>query len=337
MISTELLEQRRTSKPLSSCSHNVVLMTELDCPVDGCEYSTETKRGLSIHASAKHPDLDYDFSSRETDTCDFCGGEYKYYPSSRNRGRENYFCGKECADKFKAKDGLDTECAECGEGVHIPPSQVKEVDGYEQKNHFCNKECESSFKSREWVGENHPNWDGGRERVSCEECGGTYSVHPNQLEETRFCSVECRRQNWREDKKEYSCANCGHTVEKMAHNVKGQQTTCSKQCFKEFMSSTRKGKDNPQWQGGRFEYYGPNWPEQRKKTLERDNESCQECDMTRDEHYQNYNEDLHIHHKVPRRQIIDEENPTIEQFELANSLDNLVTVCKSCHRKLESK
>jgi len=58
--------------------------------------------------------------------------------------------------------------------------------------------------------------------------------------------------------------------------------------------------------------------------------------MTRDQHYQNYDEDLHVHHKVPRRQIIDEEEPTIEQFELANSLDNLVTLCKSCHRKLES-
>jgi 5-methylcytosine-specific restriction endonuclease McrA len=55
-----------------------------------------------------------------------------------------------------------------------------------------------------------------------------------------------------------------------------------------------------------------------------------------DEHVQEYNRELEVHHKVKRRQIIDEEEPTIEQFELANSLDNLVTVCTSCHRKLES-
>jgi len=312
-------------------------MTELECPVDGCEYSTETNRGLSIHASAKHPDLDYDFTSRKTDNCDFCGEEYKYYPKQRNReGRENFFCSRECANKFMGKDGLDTECAECGNEIHVPPSQIEEVEGYEQKNHFCNKDCESSFKSREWVGENHPSWDGGRERVSCEECGGTYKVHPHNLEETRFCSMECSRENWKKEKEEYNCASCGDIVKKMAHSVKGENTTCSKECHKKYMSEIRKGESNPAWKGGRFEYYGPNWPEQREAALERDGYSCQECDMTRDQHYQNYDEDLHVHHKVPRRQIIDREEPTLDQFELANSLDNLVTVCTSCHRKLES-
>jgi len=311
-------------------------MAEIGCPVESCEYSTETKRGLSIHASAKHPDLDYDFTNRKTDTCDFCGDEYKYYPSRRNRGRENYFCGKECANNFQAKDGLDTECAECGENVHIPPSQVKEVSGYEQKNHFCDKECESSFKSREWVDENHPSWDGGRERLYCNECGDEYYVKPAKVDESIYCSRKCSYNSESKEKQEYNCAACGKVVKKMSHSVRGENTTCSKKCFKEFMSSISKGEDNPQWQGGRFEYYGPNWPEQREKTLERDNYQCQECDMTRDKHYQNYDEDLHVHHKVPRRQVIDEEEPTIEEFELANSLDNLVTVCKSCHRKLES-
>jgi len=311
-------------------------MGKIDCPVEGCEYSTETNRGLSIHASAKHPDLDYDFTSRKTDTCDFCEGEFKYYPSKReNKERNNYFCSRECADKFKAKDGLDTECSECGEDIHIPPSHVKEVDGYEQKNYFCNKECESSFKSREWVGENHPSWDGGREQVYCEECGGRYYVKPSEVEKTKFCSIECKRENWKVEKKEFNCANCGDAVMKMPHNVKGENTTCSKECHKEFMSSIRKGEDNPQWKGGRFLYYGPNWNEQREKTLERDNYECQNCEMSRDSHYQHYNEDLHVHHKVPRRKIIDKEEPKIEQFELANSLDNLVTYCKSCHRKLE--
>ena len=312
-------------------------MAELECPVEECEYSTETNRGLSIHASAKHLDLDYDFSNRETDNCDFCGEEYKYYPSSRNReGRENFFCSRDCADKFKAKDGLDTECSECGDQVHVSPSQVKEVGGYEQKNYFCDKECESSFKSREWVGDNHPSWDGGRERLYCEECGDEYYVKPAKVDQSKYCSANCRVEASKKEKKEYNCANCGDIVKKMPHNVKGENTTCSKKCHKEFMSEIRKGESNPAWKGGRFEYYGPNWPEQREAALERDGHSCQECYMTRDQHYQNYDEDLHVHHKVPRRQIIDREEPTLDQFELANSLDNLVTVCKSCHKKLES-
>jgi len=266
--------------------------------------------------------------------CGHCEKPFCKYSYRVNNGED--FCTRDCADKFKAKDGLDTECTECGNEIHIPPSHVKEVDGYEQKNHFCDKECESSFKTREWVGENHPSWDGGRERLYCNECGDEYYVKPANVDESKYCSAECRVEASVVEVDEYECANCGDTVEKMAHNVKGEETTCSKECYKEHMSSIRKGEDNPQWEGGRFDYYGPNWPEQREKTLERDEYCCQNCDMTRDEHYQNYNEDLHVHHKVKRRQIIDENEPTIEQFELSNSLDNLVTLCKSCHRKLEN-
>jgi len=272
--------------------------------------------------------------SKELLFCDNCNKPYAKYSYRVSDGSN--CCSRSCADQYKAKDGLDTECTECGEDIHIPPSQIKEVNGYEQKNYFCDKECESSFKSREWVGENHPSWDGGHERLYCNECGDEYYVKPAKVERSKYCSTECRDESKKKNPEKYNCANCGEVVEKMPHNVKGEETTCSKECLKEYMSSIRKGEQNPQWEGGRFEYYGPNWPKQREKALERDEYCCQECDMTRDKHYQNYDEDLHIHHKVPRRQIIDGEEPTIEQFELANSLDNLVTLCKSCHRKLEN-
>jgi len=308
-------------------------MTEIDCPADGCGYSTDSKRGASIHFSSKHPEQEYDFSSKETYSCDFCDDSFKRYAYRVNG--ENTFCSKDCKHKFEGSDGLDTECAECGDEVHIPPSHIKEVDGYEQKNHFCDKDCESSFKSREWVGEDHPSWDGGREQVYCEECGDRYFVIPSKLETTRFCSVKCRRENHKVEKEEYDCANCGDVVMKMAHNVKGENTTCSDECHKQFMRSIRKGEDNPCWNGGRFEYYGPNWNGQREKALERDDYKCQECDMTLEEHLQQFEQELHVHHKVKRRTIVDEDNPTIEQFELANSLDNLVTLCKVCHKKLE--
>lgn len=294
-----------------------------------CKSCGEEYGSLKEHVVDEH--LTY---SKELLFCGNCNKPFCKYSYRTNNDED--FCSRRCADLFKAKDGLDTECTECGDDIHIPPSQVEEVDGYEQKNHFCGKECESSFKSREWVGENHPSWDGGKEQVYCKECGDRYFVIPSKKDKTKFCSEKCRRKDWRKEKQKYECASCGDTVKKMAHNVKGEKTTCSSECHAKYMSSIRKGENNPAWKGGRFEYYGPNWPEQREKKLERDGYKCQECKMTQEEHYQNYNEDLHVHHKVPRRQIIDEEEPTIEQFELANSLDNLLTVCKSCHRKLES-
>jgi len=306
---------------------------KFDCPEDSCDEQTKSRRGMTMHARSMH---DIEINWKKEYTCANCDESFEDYKSRReSKDSANHFCSKDCKDSFEAKDGLDTNCAECDSEIHIPPSHVKEVDGYEQKNHFCDKECESKFKKREWVGENHPSWDGGRTRIYCDECGEEFWVKPSIKERSRFCSRDCFNKNQSIDKKEYKCANCSDIVVKHPNEVRGEETTCSQQCLNEYLSEIRKGKANPQWKGGRFLYYGPNWQDQRSKALERDDYSCEECDMTRDSHYQHYNEDLHVHHKVPRRQIIDEDEPTFEQFELANSLDNLVTLCKSCHKKLE--
>jgi 5-methylcytosine-specific restriction endonuclease McrA len=321
-------------KVLSIFNTNNDMMTEIQCPAKDCEYATDSKRGVSIHFSSQHPDQEYDFSSKKEYSCDFCDESFKRY-EYRTNSNKNIFCSTECKDSFESSDGLDTTCSECGDKIHVPPSHIDEVDGYEQNNYFCNKECESSFKSREWVGEDHPSWDGGRKQLYCNECGERYFIKKSKTDKSKFCSKDCRRKSWKVDKEEYNCVNCGDIVKKKPYSVKGENTTCSKKCKKEFMSSIRKGEQNPCWEGGRFEYYGPNWAEQREKALARDSHQCQECGMELTEHIEKFDQELHVHHKVPRRQIIDEDEPTFEQFELANSLDNLVTLCNSCHGKLE--
>jgi hypothetical protein len=216
------------------------------CPANGCEFETESNRGLSIHFTQKHPDQEHDFTDKKEFSCPECGGTFKDYESRRSsKDEERNFCSRECKDTFEANAGLDTECAECGSDVHVPPSQVEQVGGYQQKNHFCNKECESKFKKREWRGEDHP----------------TYS-------------------------------------------------------------------------GGRLRQLGPNWHEQRRKTIQQDNNKCQECGMTMKEHKQKHDQELHVHHKVPRKQILSDD-PTQQEFKLANSLTNLVTLCVSCHKTIE--
>jgi 5-methylcytosine-specific restriction endonuclease McrA len=216
------------------------------CPSNECEFETESNRGLSIHFTQKHPDQEYDFTDKKEFTCPQCGDTFKDYESRRSSKNESQnFCSRACKDSFEARDGLDTECAECGDQIHIPPSQTEQVNGYKQRNYFCNKECESSFKKREWQGENHPKYNGGQLRL-----------------------------------------------------------------------------------------FGPNWHEQRSKTIKQDNEKCQECGMTMKEHQQKHDQELHVHHKVPRKQILSDD-PTEDEFALANSLDNLVTLCVSCHTKRE--
>jgi len=68
--------------------------------------------------------------------------------------------------------------------------------------------------------------------------------------------------------------------------------------------------------------YGPNWKQQRDLTRERDGFRCQVCDRIEQ------NQAHHVHHKIPFRQFTSNAE--------ANRLDNLLTLCPSCHRRVET-
>jgi 5-methylcytosine-specific restriction endonuclease McrA len=63
--------------------------------------------------------------------------------------------------------------------------------------------------------------------------------------------------------------------------------------------------------------YGPDWNEVRKQVLIRDNLTCQSCGVQ----YVR----LDVHHIIPFR------------YGGKNTLDNLITVCRNCHMRIERK
>jgi DEAD/DEAH box helicase domain-containing protein len=67
--------------------------------------------------------------------------------------------------------------------------------------------------------------------------------------------------------------------------------------------------------------YGPNWQKQRDLARARDGFRCQICGQPEGEKAH------HVHHKIPFRMF--------ETAAHANQLTNLITVCNSCHRKIE--
>lgn len=75
--------------------------------------------------------------------------------------------------------------------------------------------------------------------------------------------------------------------------------------------------------------YGDNWPEQRRKALERDDHTCQKCG------YKGRGtgklRTVFVHH---RRKIAWYANSStrVVDYEAANNLDNLITLCNKCHR-----
>lgn len=69
-----------------------------------------------------------------------------------------------------------------------------------------------------------------------------------------------------------------------------------------------------------YDRYGDGWKDVRKDVLERDNHSCVVCGKS---------ERPNVHHIKPRRKFDDVSE--------SNTLDNLITLCHSHHRKLEGR
>ncbi len=77
--------------------------------------------------------------------------------------------------------------------------------------------------------------------------------------------------------------------------------------------------------------YGPNWETQRNAARARDGYRCRECNLLEPRAGPQH----HIHHLRPFREFgyVRGQN---ENYQLANELDNLVTLCAACHRRVES-
>jgi 5-methylcytosine-specific restriction endonuclease McrA len=91
---------------------------------------------------------------------------------------------------------------------------------------------------------------------------------------------------------------------------------------------SRRGPGNPRWTGGRKPgYYGPNWLAQRRAALGRDRKTCLSCGRNSCR--------LEVHH-VKSFYSFGYEMGKNENYLLANDLQNLVTLCAPCHRKIEA-
>jgi len=232
-------------------------------------------------------------------------------------------------------DGLTTislTCEWCSEEYEQPPAYADQ-----NEHNFCSHDCYSEWLTENNTGEDHPLWNGGDVEVSCETCGETLARPKHKIEnaENHFCSAQCQgkyitKHRSGEDSPHFQqitvgCDNCDDDVTRPPHRILNVENTfCSRKCRIEFQC----GEDHPRWRGGCEQYYGPTWPSQRRKTLERDEYECQDCGMTRDEHYEQWGHDLEVHHKTPIK--------TFDDTAEANKLSNLITLCKRCHTEREN-
>ena len=175
-----------------------------------------------------------------------------------------------------------------------------------------------------------------KETLTCEWCGEEYQVKPALEDDSRFCSQACLNA-WKSeyyDIETHPHPNAGKRVSKECEwcgaefevrlSKKNSARFCSLSCLGKHNGDVRSGENSPRWRGGYEPYYGPNWRKQRRKAKERDDYECQRCGAT---------EDLAVHHKTAFREFVTDDGA---DYEAAHKLDNLVTVCRPCHAKIEN-
>jgi len=111
-------------------------------------------------------------------------------------------------------------------------------------------------------------------------------------------------------------------------NITGEHVFCSPDCQAEWLSETFSGKDHPNWKDGTNPNYGRGWRRVRERALERDGYECVVCGTTKSELGRNPD----VHHIVPVRAFV--ETPMTTEFD-AHYLENVASLCPSCHRKAE--
>jgi len=254
------------------------------------------------------------------------------------------------------------ECDGCGDSFQRPEYDVVDAENY-YCSHQCRKNigehscpwngCDYTSNSELGIKQHHKRTHGislTKITVECDTCEKEFTRQRSVEGESEgtFCSQDCKYQHLSEtlsekrqgkgnpqwsgkhstENVEVVCDSCGKThIITRWQKQRTERNFCSRECYSKALSDDQSGDDNFNWRGGYEPYYGPNWHSQRRQTIERDNEQCQDCGKSRDEHYEMFGTDLEVHHKTPIR--------TFEDTQEANKLRNLITVCKSCHVERE--
>lgn len=120
----------------------------------------------------------------------------------------------------------------------------------------------------------------------------------------------------------YRCSECEDWLIRAPYNT-GENTFCSTSCRGEFQSRRMSGENHHNWKGG-ISTRGRRWQLVSWHVRQRDG-GCRICGRKRS---QSGNR-LHVHHIVPEKDVLDDLNPHVPA--------NLVSLCRSCHKKVEGE
>lgn len=182
------------------------------------------------------------------------------------------------------------------------------------------------------AGENNGNWKDAREMAECERCGQEFSYYPSD-KEGLYCEdcVEATDEflgtpyhevhDIERVHRTCDCRDAEFTVLKSDLAVRTGRF-CSHDCLCEWMSENQRGENHHQWLPGDSNY-GGDWWQVRRAARDRDDHVCQHCGKSRAE----MGREPDVHHITPVREFQDPQD--------AHDLDNVICLCRSCHRNAE--
>ena len=146
----------------------------------------------------------------------------------------------------------------------------------------------------------------------CQQCGKEFDpVNERPSHPAKYCSRACSHAAQR-TRVTLTCRQCGKTFERKAYMKNWSQERgpfCGFECYGQWQHENTRGTVNPNYKPDSVKRDAWNWKQARKAAIERDHGQCVQCGSRFR---------LHVHH------LGDPDN---------HELDNLETLCISCHRK----
>jgi endogenous inhibitor of DNA gyrase (YacG/DUF329 family) len=286
------------------------------------------KRYCSKACQYRTPNAGKHHSTFYTKTCEGCSIQYT------TEFKYQRFCSRQCAGKQTRKQDTRT-CPTCHVSFTCNPSSVQK---------YCSLICAQRSASI---------------HLTCETCGKEFLTSPSKKGRRRFCSMKCKSIAYRQRTKQI-CAHCGKVFEKSNWYAENGSKFCSQTCaglairtriivacatcgkeIERTPSQAAHGVKNyccrlcsdigarivwtddelkELWRHGtQYIYY---WRRIASRIRQRDEHTCQLCGK-----YQA--KPAHpVHHIHPLSAF------TLEDIFTANRDENLITLCKVCHRRV---
>jgi len=237
--------------------------------------------------------------------CLICGKEFKVDKYRENTAK---YCSRECMGKSKLTNKTK-KCPICHEEyIYNKKTQI-----------YCSQKCMGKSKQLE--------------EKKCVNCGDYFKPYKSFL---KFCSLKCshnyhtgNKNGMYKGKDKHNCEWCGKEYEDYPSRYK-RTRFCSEKCRREWVREFNSGENSYLWKGGNsVDYRGANWHKQRFLAIQRDDFKCVDCGITNSECIEKYKFSLSVHHIKPYRSFKN-------NYKEANKLDNLTTLCTSCHKIREN-